>query len=71
MTLTEVNFYVVKAILSLPSIIKFNNDVLTGLNQTFNLLGPVMKNYIRGADAMLDCLKAIEVMCLVLINDLC
>lgn len=62
MSLSEVNFYVVKALLNLyPIKDESNGNVLTAFNQIFAQLHGVLKNYIRGADAMDDCLKAIEV----------
>lgn len=61
MTLSEVNFYVVKAILSLRHITTANENTLIGaMNQVLTHLSPVFKNYIRGDDAMMDCLKAVE-----------
>lgn len=63
MSLTEVNFFVVKAILSLPSIVDAGVNVLSAFNLVLAHLGPVFKNYIRGEDAMRDCLKAIEECC--------
>lgn len=61
MSLKEVNFYVVKAIFSLPNIKECNGNVLADINAVFKQLGPVMSNYIKSEDAMLDCLKALEV----------
>lgn len=61
MSLSEVNFYVVKALLNLYPIKESNGNVLTAFNQIFAQLHGVLKNYIRGSDAMKDCLKAIEV----------
>lgn len=61
MSLSEVNFYVVKALLNLYPIKEANGNVLTAFNQIFAQLHGVLKNYIRGSDAMKDCLKAIEV----------
>lgn len=62
MTLSEVNFYVVKALLNLyPIKNEPKGNVLTAFNQIFAQLHGVLKNYIRGPDAMKDCLKAIEV----------
>lgn len=60
-TLSEVNFYVVKAMLNLYPIKESNGNVLSAFNQIFAHLNSVLKNYIRGTDAMSDCLKAIEV----------
>lgn len=61
MTLSEVNFYVVRAIFSLRPISEAGADILSALKQLLSHLNPVLKNYIRGKDAMQDCLKAIEV----------
>lgn len=61
MSLSEVNFYVVKALLNLYPIKEADGNVLSAFNQIFAALNGVLKNYIRGADAMGDCLKAIEV----------
>lgn len=63
MTLSEVNFYVVKALLNLYPIKEADGNVLTAFNQIFAQLNGVLKNYIRGEQAMSDCLKAIEVSC--------
>ncbi|XP_055303842.1 translation initiation factor eIF-2B subunit epsilon isoform X2 [Sitodiplosis mosellana] len=63
MSLSEVNFYVVKALLNLYPIKEANGNVLTAFNQIFAQLHGVLKNYIRGSDAMIDCLKAIEESC--------
>ncbi|XP_061390600.1 translation initiation factor eIF-2B subunit epsilon [Musca vetustissima] len=60
MSLKEVNFNVVKAIFSLPSIKECMGNVLVDINAVFKQLGPVMSNYIKSEDAMLDCLKALE-----------
>lgn len=63
MSLDEVNFFVVKAVLSLQPIVEAGANVLSAFKSMFLLLGPVLKNYIRGEDAMRDCLKAIEECC--------
>lgn len=63
MSLPEVNFYVVKALLNLYPIKDSNGNVLTAFNQIFAQLNGVLKNYIRGTDAMSDCLRAIEESC--------
>lgn len=63
MSLDEVNYYVVKAILSLPLIVQENSNVSAAFNSLLGHLGPVMKNYIRGESAMQDCLKAFEDVC--------
>ncbi|KFB49935.1 hypothetical protein ZHAS_00017968 [Anopheles sinensis] len=63
MSLGEVNFYVVKAILQ---ILVVQEGVATNTVGTLRKLlayfGIVFKNYIRDKDAMLDCLKAFEEM---------
>lgn len=61
MSLAEVNFYVVKALLNLYPVKESNGNVLSAFNQIFAHLNGVLKHYIRGSDAMGDCLKAIEV----------
>ncbi|KAJ6648763.1 Translation initiation factor eIF-2B subunit epsilon [Pseudolycoriella hygida] len=64
MTLSEVNFYVVKAILSLRHIAEADAaNLISAINQALAHLSPVFKNYIRGDDAMMDCFKAIEECC--------
>ncbi len=62
MTLNEVNFYVTKAILSLPVVLESAN-ILSAFKQVFDHLGGVLKNYIRGNEAMSDCLHAIAECC--------
>lgn len=62
MSLKEVNFYVVKAIFSLQDIKEpANENVLIAINNILKQLGPVMSNYIKTEDAMLECLRALEV----------
>ncbi|XP_039961225.1 translation initiation factor eIF-2B subunit epsilon [Bactrocera tryoni] len=64
MSLKEVNFYVVKAIFSLEDIKEpANQNVLVAINNVLKQLGPVMSNYIKTEDAMLDCLRALEDIC--------
>lgn len=63
MSLKEVNFNVVKAVFAMESIIEPANDnVLVAINAVFKQLGPVVSNYIKSEDAMMDCLKALEVL---------
>lgn len=61
MSLSEVNFYVVKAMLNLYPIKEANGNVLSAFNEIYGHLHSVLRNYIRGSNAMRDCLKAIEV----------
>ncbi|XP_037936490.1 translation initiation factor eIF-2B subunit epsilon [Teleopsis dalmanni] len=64
MSLKEVNFYVVKAIFSLQSIKEpTNKNILIEINNVLKQLGPVMSNYIKTEDAMLECLKALQDIC--------
>uniref|UniRef100_A0A182PFE7 Translation initiation factor eIF2B subunit epsilon n=1 Tax=Anopheles epiroticus TaxID=199890 RepID=A0A182PFE7_9DIPT len=64
MSLCEVNYYVVKAILQ---IMLQQEGVATNAVGTLRRLlayfGIVFRNYIRDQDAMMDCLKAFEEMC--------
>ncbi|XP_067638952.1 translation initiation factor eIF2B subunit epsilon [Eurosta solidaginis] len=61
MSLKEVNFYVVKAIFSLQDIKEpANQNVLVAINKVMKQLGPVMSNYIKRDEAMLECLKALQ-----------
>ncbi|XP_017006488.2 translation initiation factor eIF2B subunit epsilon [Drosophila takahashii] len=61
MSLKEVNFNVVKAVFGMQSIVEpANNNVLVAINAAFKQLGPVVSNYIKSEEAMLDCLKALE-----------
>lgn len=64
MSLAEVNFYVVKAILQLLVMQESAaKNIVTTLNQLLTYFGSVFKNYIRGRDAMVDCMKALEETC--------
>lgn len=64
MDLSEVNFFVVKSILSLRHIVEANgNNLIGAINQALTHLAPVFKNYIRGDEAMMVCLKAVEECC--------
>ena len=56
MALSEVNFYVVQAMLNLYPIKECNGNVMAAFQQIYAHLNPVMKNYIRGPEAMSDCL---------------
>lgn len=64
MSLTEVNFFVVKAVLGLRPIVEAPAaSVLAAFKQVLAHLGPMFRNYIRGSDAQRDCLKAIQETC--------
>jgi translation initiation factor eIF-2B subunit epsilon len=58
MALNEVNFFVIKAAFNLPVVLS-SPEPLKGLMQVYNYLGEkVLKNYIKGESAMVDCLNA-------------
>lgn len=65
MSLTEVNFYVVKAVLALEPIANAPTEaaIMAAFKQVMTHLGPMFRNYIRGADAQRDCLMAIADSC--------
>ncbi|XP_068141084.1 translation initiation factor eIF2B subunit epsilon [Drosophila tropicalis] len=64
MSLKEVNFNVVKAVFGIQHILEPANDnVMLAINAVFKQLGPVVSNYIKSEDAMLDCLNALEDVC--------
>lgn len=65
MSLTEVNFFVVKAVLALQPIsgAAVDANILAAFKQVMAHLGPMFRNYIRGADAQRDCLLAIAESC--------
>lgn len=66
MSLNEVNFYVVKAIFHMPSLAAAAEEeasFLKEFKQVYTYMSSVLKNYIRGAEAMTDCLKAIYDCC--------
>uniref|UniRef100_A0A1A9WGD2 W2 domain-containing protein n=1 Tax=Glossina brevipalpis TaxID=37001 RepID=A0A1A9WGD2_9MUSC len=60
MSLREVKFNIVKTILNMSPIKRPPNNISVALNTVFNHLRPIMANYIRTDDAMVDCLKALE-----------
>jgi translation initiation factor eIF-2B subunit epsilon len=63
MQLNEVNFFVVKASLTLPIVVE-SVDPIDGFKQVYTYLGEnVFKNYIKGNSAMVDCLNAIIECC--------
>ncbi|XP_058058443.1 translation initiation factor eIF-2B subunit epsilon [Anopheles bellator] len=63
MSLSEVNFYVVKAILQILMLQEnVQTNTVATLRKILGYFGVVVKNYIRDKDAMLDCLKAFEEM---------
>lgn len=64
-SLSEVNFYVAKAVFNLSSMASADEgSYLKEFNKVYTYIASVLKNYIRGADAQNDCLKAIYDCCL-------
>lgn len=63
--LNEVNFFVVRALLSMPVLTETKN-VLGAIKDIFKYFHPVLANYIKTKSSINDCLKAIEVRFLVL-----
>ncbi|XP_026468298.1 translation initiation factor eIF-2B subunit epsilon-like [Ctenocephalides felis] len=62
MALSEVNYFVIRALFSLPQIQNSQEKLATTM-EVLKYFTPVMLNYIKGTDAMNDCLKAIEDSC--------
>ncbi|KAK5643696.1 hypothetical protein RI129_007541 [Pyrocoelia pectoralis] len=60
-TVKEVNFNVIKAILTLPFQLYLGQPYLSSLRPLLEYFSPILKNYIRNVSAMVDCLQAIEV----------
>ncbi|XP_069685017.1 translation initiation factor eIF2B subunit epsilon [Periplaneta americana] len=62
-SMREVNYFVVKALLTLPIQIRAADATPKYLNEFNKLLKhflPIMQNYVRNSDAQQDCLQAIE-----------
>ncbi|VVC89134.1 unnamed protein product [Leptidea sinapis] len=61
--LHEVNFFVVKALLSLPILIE-SKSVLATMKDILKFFYPVLSNYIKTKSSTMDCLRAIEDSCI-------
>lgn len=59
-TVKEVNFNVIKAILMLPFQLFTGQPYLHSLRPLLAYFSPILKNYIRNTSAMVDCLQAVE-----------
>jgi translation initiation factor eIF-2B subunit epsilon len=60
----EVNYFVVKALLSLPiqaQSADSTSKYLMEFNKMIEYFFPILKNYVRNLDAEIDCLQALEV----------
>lgn len=58
--LHEVNFFVVRALLSIPVLTETKNVVAT-VKDILKYFRPVLANYIKTKSSIMDCLKAVEV----------
>lgn len=61
--LHEVNFFVVRALLSLP-ILSENKNVLNNIKDILKYFRPVISNYIKTKPSIMDCLRAVEDSCI-------
>ncbi|KAI5636697.1 eIF4-gamma/eIF5/eIF2-epsilon domain-containing protein [Phthorimaea operculella] len=61
--LHEVNFFVIRALLSMPVLADAKN-VLATVKDIFKYFSPVVSNYIKTKSSTMDCLKAVEESCL-------
>ncbi|XP_026491193.1 translation initiation factor eIF2B subunit epsilon [Vanessa tameamea] len=61
--LNEVNFFVVRALLSMP-ILENSKNVLTTVKDILKFFRPVIANYIKTKLSIMDCLKAVEDSCI-------
>ncbi|KAJ8919240.1 hypothetical protein NQ315_003823 [Exocentrus adspersus] len=59
-TVKEVNFNVIKAILTLSLRQPIGPQYFSHLSRLLSYFAPILKNYIRNESAMIDCLQAIE-----------
>ncbi|XP_077285723.1 eukaryotic translation initiation factor 2B subunit epsilon [Arctopsyche grandis] len=62
MSLQEVNYNVILALFNLPSI-KSTTNLMKSFEEIYKIFQPIIGNYIKGIDAMVDCLKAVEESC--------
>lgn len=60
-SLSEVNFYVVKAMFTVASLKRIDEDIINSFNLLFKYFCPVLQNYIKGPNEMKDCLRALKV----------
>lgn len=58
--LHEVNFFVVRALLSIPVLAETKN-VLSTVKDILKYFRPVLSNYIKTKSSIMDCLRAVEV----------
>lgn len=58
--LHEVNFFVVRGLLSMPVLTEAQN-VLVTVKDILKYFRPVLSNYIKTKSSIMDCLRAVEV----------
>ncbi|XP_068627611.1 translation initiation factor eIF2B subunit epsilon [Battus philenor] len=61
--LHEVNFFVIRAMLSLPILVN-SKSVMVTVKDLFKFFRPILSNYIKTKPSIMDCLKAVEESCL-------
>lgn len=61
MFVLQVNFNVIKAILTISLRQPIGPQYYSHLSRLLSYFAPVLKNYMRNEAAMIDCLQAIEV----------
>ncbi|CAH2243540.1 translation initiation factor eIF-2B subunit epsilon [Pararge aegeria] len=61
--LHEVNFFVIRALLSMPVLVDCKN-VLNTVKDIMKFFHPVITNYIKSDSSIMDCLRAVEDSCI-------
>ncbi|CAB3228314.1 unnamed protein product [Arctia plantaginis] len=61
--LHEVNFFVVRALLSIP-VLSESKNVLSTVRNILQYFRPVLANYIKTKSSIMDCLRAVEDSCI-------
>ncbi|CAH0721698.1 unnamed protein product, partial [Brenthis ino] len=61
--LHEVNFFVIRALLSMPALVS-SKSVLVTLKDILKFFRPVLANYIKTKSSIMDCLRAVEDSCI-------
>lgn len=58
--LHEVNFFVIRAMLSMPILVD-SKSVLITVKDILKFFRPILLNYIKTKSSIMDCLRAVEV----------
>ncbi|XP_026326521.1 translation initiation factor eIF-2B subunit epsilon isoform X2 [Hyposmocoma kahamanoa] len=61
--LHEVNFFVIRALLSMPALTEADN-VVVAVKDILKYFRPVLSNYIKTKSSIMDCLRAVEDSCI-------